>query len=334
MIAAFVPMLLATVLIVSALAGPWLVRRAAPMLMRVPRTAVAVLISGVVLWLLSVASVSLMLAWIVTGPSILPLPAADVCRRCLAAASPFGGPGVIETAIPAALLVALPAFGALLAAALGIRRSLAARRQTRAISREVLSIARPRVVRGHPVLLLDDERPVAFSLPRRAGGVVISGGLLTALSPEELDAVLAHEREHLRGRHHLLLALLDAVTVPLRWVPLAGAVAQSVPHYLEIAADDAARRQTGTPALAGALLKLGDPDRVIAGPHARPALRPVLHAAGPDRIGHLIRPSRVGPALLPAAALGLLVVAFSTAAVAVHGPYLSVLLTGCRLPMM
>lgn len=332
MIAILVAVLLAIVLLISAVAGPRLLRTAAPMLMRIPRTAVAMLIAGVGLWALSVASVSLMLAWMVSGPRILPAPASDVSQRCLAAASPFGSLETVDVVIPAALFLLLPAVGVTVAAIVGIRRSWSARRRTRALSREIRSTARRGIIRGHHVLLLDDERPIAFSLPRRFGGIVVSHGLLATLGAEELDAVLAHEREHVRGRHHLVVALVELVTAPLRWVPLARAVADAVPHYLEIASDDAARRRTGTPALASALLKLGDPERVSVDAHAPDGPSPVLHAAGPDRIGHLVRPPRLRSAMLPAATLGLLVTAFTLAALAVHGPYLSVILTGCPLP--
>ncbi|MFK4760134.1 M56 family metallopeptidase [Microbacterium sp. ZW T5_45] len=330
--AVLVPSVLALVLVISAFAGPRLIRTAAPLLMRVPRLAVMVLVAGVGFWALSVASLSLMLAWTVTGPSILPAPAADVCQRCLAAASPFGTVGTIDTVIPSALLLLLPALGALVATAIGIRRSLAIRRRTRVLSREILATARLQIVSEHRVLVLDDERPIAFSLPRRSGGVVVSTGLVTVLDADELAAVLTHEQEHVRGKHHLVLSLLDLMTASLRWVPLARDVAHAVPHYLEIAADNAARRQTGTPTLAGALLKLGSPDKVFTAAHVHDTASPVLHAAGTDRIARLVRPPRLRPAVLPAAALALLLAAFSAAAVAVHGPYLSVILTGCHLP--
>lgn len=333
MISILVTVLLALVLFVSAIAGPRLIRTAAPALMRMPRTAVAVLIAAVVFWTLSVASLSLVLAWTVTGPNILPAAASDVCQRCLAAASPFGASDTIETVVPVALLLLLPAVGVLTAALIGIRRAGAARRRARVLSREIRTTARPWVVQGQRVLLLEDERLVAFSLPEHSGGIVVSRGLLAALDANELDAVLAHEGEHVRGRHHFVLALVDFLTAPLRWVPLARAVAHAVPHYLEIASDNAARRGVGTPALASALLRLGDPESVVTVDRAHDTARTVLHAAGPDRIGHLVHPRRLGSALLPGAALGILIAVFTAAAVAVHGPYLSVLLAGCHLPV-
>src|SRR5699024_2303908 len=109
-----------------------------------------------------------------------------------------------------------------------------------------------------PVLLLPDRAPVAFALPRRHGGIVISRGLLDSLAPRELSAVLAHEQAHLSQHHHSVLAVLDAITGPLRMIPLFDAVVTAVPHLLEIAANDVSRHRSGTPALARALLRLAE----------------------------------------------------------------------------
>lgn len=66
--------------------------------------------------------------------------------------------------------------------------------------------------------------------------------------------MLAHEHAHLHHRHHLISALVEAIAAYLRWVPLIRAAADALPHYLEIAADDQARREAGTPALVSALV--------------------------------------------------------------------------------
>jgi Zn-dependent protease with chaperone function len=72
--------------------------------------------------------------------------------------------------------------------------------------------------------VLDDPAPQAFALPGSPGRVVVSSGMLQALSPDERTALLAHERAHLRHRHHvflLVLRLASALNPLLR--PLAGA---------------------------------------------------------------------------------------------------------------
>lgn len=320
-----IPAASAVALTVTVLAGPVLIRAAAPALMRVPRAAVALLVGAGVLWLFALAALSLMAAWLITGPAVLPTALADVCQRCLAAASPFDMSGIVDTGVPVALLIALPAVALTLLAGVVGRRAVRRHRATVATANDIWCRAEPTRIHGHPVLLIDDLRPTAYSLPLRHGGIVVSRGLLTALDPAEVAAVLAHEHAHVRGRHHLVLALLDVLVAPLRRLPLMAAIRDAVPHYLEIAADAAARRHAGTPALASALLKMGDP--AVACDHRHGSL---LHAAGPDRIGQLVAPARIGSALAPVSALGAAATAFAMLTAAVHGPYLSVILTGCQ----
>lgn len=331
MTALLAPLLVAAALAATALGGPRLLRAAAPALMRVPRAAVVLLLSAAVLWLMASAALSLMLAWLITGPDILPAPIAGVCQRCLAAATPFASTGTIDSVIPAALLLLLPGVALSALLGVGVFRGVRRARSARSMAREVAERSQHAIVHGHRVRLTRDRHPVAYSLSPRHGGIVISEALITALRPDELAAVLAHEREHVRGRHHLVLAILDVVLTPMRWLPFMSAIAGAVPHYLEIAADEAARRRTGAPALASALLKLGDPQTVaVAAPGSR-AVATLLHAAGPDRIRHLVAPPRIGSALAPIFVLGAVATGFALVTAAVHGPYLSVILSGCHL---
>lgn len=324
------PALLAAVLVAAALAGPRLIHASAPILMRAPRLAVLLLTGSLVLWLLASASLSLVLAWMFTGPALLPAPFAEVCRRCLDAASPFTALGTVETSIPVVLLVAFPAVTAVVMFAFGVARWVSQARAARVVAGDIAGRAWPGRIGGSQVLVLDDDRPSAFSLPARVGGIVVTAALERALTADELAAVLEHEHAHLRQHHHLIRAVLDALTWPLGWLPLARAVANAVPHYLEIAADDAARASIGTPALAGALLKLGTPRAsYTTAPQPTDGL---LHIAGPDRIGYLVSPPRIGTAVLPTWALGAQFAAFALVAAAVHGPYLYVVLAGCHLP--
>src|SRR6266540_2873754 len=62
--------------------------------------------------------------------------------------------------------------------------------------------------------------PVAFSTAGRPGQVVISHGLITALSDSELAAVLRHELAHLHHRHQRYLVLAGAVQHSLGLLPL------------------------------------------------------------------------------------------------------------------
>lgn len=60
------------------------------------------------------------------------------------------------------------------------------------------------------LVTLPVAEPVAFAVPLGAGQIVISDGLVAALEPSELAAVVAHEASHIRHRHdrHLLAAVV------------------------------------------------------------------------------------------------------------------------------
>src|SRR5699024_1657787 len=318
---------IAALAVILAWAGPALIRAAAPVLMRVPRLAVAALLSLPLLTGAVVSALSLMAAWLLKGPDVLPMPIGDVCQRCLIAASPFGG-AQIETLIPVVLFLLLPllvSFGFLLRGGLHSRRRRRENAETaRLLSREATDAE----VAGRTVKTVAGRRLLAFSLPRRYGGVVLSQDLCAELEPDELTAVLEHERAHVVQGHHAVMAVVETVVSPLRVVPLFAEIADSIALYPEIAADHRARKGAGSPALAGARLKIG------AGAGARADLggKYALTIAGPGRIRQLVAPVKMSPGLLPAAALSSVLTAFAVLFSSVIATYLGVLLTGCTLP--
>ncbi|MGI5286510.1 M48 family metalloprotease [Nonomuraea polychroma] len=56
-------------------------------------------------------------------------------------------------------------------------------------------------------LVLEHNVAAAYCLPGGGGRIVLTTSTLAALDDRRLAAVLAHERAHLRGRHHLLMAV-------------------------------------------------------------------------------------------------------------------------------
>src|SRR5690625_3367758 len=100
--------LLAAVLLAAALAGPLMLRSAAPALVRTPRVAIAVLVAGMGIWLVTLLALGPLLAWVISGPVVLPDAAGEICRRCLASANPFHT-ATIDTGIPGVVLLAAPA---------------------------------------------------------------------------------------------------------------------------------------------------------------------------------------------------------------------------------
>ncbi|ERK69491.1 peptidase, M48 family, partial [Leifsonia aquatica ATCC 14665] len=101
--------------------------------------------------------------------------------------------------------------------------------------------------------VIDHPAPAAYCLPGARSVTVLSEGMIALLSPEELDAVIAHERTHLRQKHHLLLDAFRSWKRALPWFPIATRAQDAVALLLEMLADDTARRSSGDPVLAGAI---------------------------------------------------------------------------------
>lgn len=213
-------------LVALAVVGPWLLRRAAPALVRVPRLAVVVIGGGILVWLATLLAIGPVLAWAGSGPALLPERAAEVCQRCLAAANPFSA-NTTDTVIPAVLLLALPAALTLALGARIIGQMTRRARRSRQAARALLHGASRDRLHGHDVSLVDAEHPFALTFPARHGGIVLSAGAVRALNADELAAVLAHENAHLRQHHHLISATVDSIATYLRWVPLVAAAADA-----------------------------------------------------------------------------------------------------------
>ena len=136
-----------------------------------------------------------------------------------------------------------------------VGRQLRARARTSRRYRDLLRLA-GRADADPGVLRLAHDRPMAFSLSGTPGLVVLTDGLTQQLTPLEVQAVLEHERAHLRGRHHLLLALADGVRAAFPIVPLFSRAPAALRDLLELAADTAAVRHCGATAVRSALLSV------------------------------------------------------------------------------
>lgn len=119
--------------------------------------------------------------------------------------------------------------------------------------------------RADGIRVLDHATPTAYCLPGRRSRVVLTQGALSALPAEELDAVLAHERAHLRGRHDLLIeyftVLHHSVPGPVR----SPEALREVRLLVEALADRAAVRQSGPVTTARALMTLAQGQAPEAG---------------------------------------------------------------------
>ncbi|WP_042406242.1 M56 family metallopeptidase [Streptacidiphilus carbonis] len=123
--------------------------------------------------------------------------------------------------------------------------------------------------------VIDDERLEAFALPGlpglavpvgTRGRIVVSTGMLQTLAPAEREALVAHERSHLRHQHHFFLVTLQlaAAACPLLR-PLATEGAYTVERWAdEDAATAVGDRATVARAVARAALAKTAAGRVSA----------------------------------------------------------------------
>lgn len=128
-------------------------------------------------------------------------------------------------------------------------------RQLRADSRRHVELLIAIGQANAAIAVVPDSRPAAWSLAADKGHVVVTSAAVSALSSDELAAVVAHEEAHLRGRHHLLLTTIRAAGRALP-CPLTRASAAAISEYLEMRADDVAAARRGRDTVANALLRL------------------------------------------------------------------------------
>ncbi|MFF2806285.1 M56 family metallopeptidase [Streptomyces sp. NPDC058000] len=141
-------------------------------------------------------------------------------------------------------------------------------------------------------VVIDHATPAVYCLPGRDARVVVSSGAQGALTPSQLAAVLAHERAHIAGRHHVLVTAAETFGRLFRRLPLARLVRGEVPLLLEMAADDRALRRHARDALATALYAMA------SGQQAPPA---AFAAGGPSavlRMRRILTPHRNGHPVL------------------------------------
>lgn len=114
-------------------------------------------------------------------------------------------------------------------------------------------------------VVLEDSLPLAYCVPRGWHSLtVLSRGLLEKLTPDELSAVVAHERAHLTQRHDIVLVAFRAWRNALPWFPIAARAAEEVDVLVELLADDTARRVVPDAVLARAIAAVAtvEPDGV------------------------------------------------------------------------
>jgi Zn-dependent protease with chaperone function len=182
--------------------------------------------------------------------------------------------------------------GLILAGAVLARTALTTFGQLRTAGRQAARHAHTARLAGHlepglGAVVLEHPQPAAYCVAGRCPTVVVTTGAMAALAPGQLDAVLAHERAHLAGRHHALKAAARIGRQVLPFMPLLRDAEAAVARLAELHADDAAARTADPRALATALVVMASP-----APQATPA--PALAAAATDAVQRIHR--LLGPA--------------------------------------
>ncbi|WP_406347691.1 M56 family metallopeptidase [Streptomyces sp. NBC_00144] len=177
---------------------------------------------------------------------------------------PVGGDGPDTTVV-----AAVAAGGALAVGATALVRTVLRQRAE-------LRAARRQVGAGGELAVVRDTAPDAYALPGRPGRIVVTTGMLQALAPAEREALFAHERAHLTGRHHLFIAAAELAAL---CHPALRGLRAPLGYALERCADESAAGAVGDRSLAARAI-----GRAALAGHRVPAARPsvVLAAtAGP-----------------------------------------------------
>ncbi len=130
----------------------------------------------------------------------------------------------------------------------GIVRLVLDQRASRAMHRELTALC---ANCPSDLVVLADSAPQAFAVPVGDGRVVVSTGMLSALSAPQRRVLLAHERAHLRARHHWHT---EVVRAAIALNPLLRGVGPASAYLCERWADEVAAAEVGDRRLAATSL--------------------------------------------------------------------------------
>jgi Zn-dependent protease with chaperone function len=280
---------------------------------------------GVLAWLVAIGSV--VTSWVVAAAFLVGelirdwhQPGRAVASACLAMLREVvlgRDGGLVQIGL---LVLTTLAVAAVAVLAWRLSRSLL---RARASTHEHARLARiaGRHIDGLEAVVLDAPQRVAYCVPGRPNTIVVTSAAVTALDARHLDAVLSHERAHLAGRHHLILALTRGLATILPRLELVTIGTAQVAWLLEMCADDAAARTHGPGTVLGALLALSG---------AAPIPSSALGATG---VGVLARATRLATPPRATQRIRVQLMLAAVSALLAVGPLLTVLLTASGAAM-
>jgi Zn-dependent protease with chaperone function len=241
--------LLAYGVLVGAIAPRAFQRRA--WLDRVPGWGVAIWLSAILSVVVAlVGGIALAAAAIVLSPTARHVLDECVASLCSTALGDHGS----ATRWAVGGVVVLAGIG-VVAAAVSAGRALAGlcvRTRAHAATARVLGNPDPHL----GALVVDVPEKVAYAIGGRRRAIVVSRATVQALTDDELDIVLAHERAHLAGHHHLVLNVARVLATAVPRMRLFSTGVQELGRLVEMCADDAAIRGRDVRDLITAMLAL------------------------------------------------------------------------------
>ena len=171
---------------------------------------------------------------------------------------------------------------------------------------------------GH-TRVLEHTTPTAYCLPGVRRRVVLTQGTIDRLSPDELEAVMAHERAHLTARHDLVMEFFTVMHEAVPRFVRSSTALYEVHLLIEVLADRAAVRRTGVVTTARAIVGMADgprPAGAMAIRESTAAAKARIELLAGGRVAGLPAPLASAlmyavSGLLVAAPLTLLVLAFA-----------------------
>lgn len=270
------------------LAAPWVLRSPSGGILAWQAVSVAVASSAILI------GITLALPILPVGPQLTSLVRTTHLDVTDHYATPAGN-GLAFLALLAAMAMTLRV---ILLLALALRR---AARERRAQLQALRLVGTPSL-QGYTVI--DHALPLVYCLPGRHRTVVVTSAALAALTRDELDSVLAHERGHLRARHDLALTVSGALARAFVGIAMFRTAHQQIGVLAEMQADDSAQNRLSRRAMATALVTLGTSGAASPRP-TRAGIAPT--GSVPSRVGRLVgTQGRVLPRHRAAVGLGVL----------------------------
>ncbi|MDP3964469.1 MAG: M56 family metallopeptidase, partial [bacterium] len=134
-----------------------------------------------------------------------------------------------------------------------LRSALLLKRSRRSLLQRTTSLAN---LSDPDVLVVQDERVWAMTVGLFRPRVYVSSKLAKVFSQEEFDAVIAHEKEHMKNLHPLSSFIAYVATRFLFYLPISRDLLSRLELRHELRADQAAIKKSSQAALGSAILKM------------------------------------------------------------------------------